>query len=96
MTKDIIEKIREHIETSALSDKVKWYLRQFLHSTMCGCGHTLVHNGALTVISSPERKQSLENELNESGIATVETGVIVTDSVSGRIKYRLAVHFLPV
>ena len=95
-TKEEADKIQERIEKSSLSDDAKFELQQFLHPIVCSCGHTLVHNGVLEIVSTAERKDQREKEINESGIATATAKTVNVDSKSGAVTYHLAVTFLPI
>ena len=95
-TKEQADKIQERIEKSTLSDDAKFDLTQFLHPVVCGCGHTLVHNGALLCIDTPEGRDQHVKEINESSIATATTKTVNVDSKSGAVTYHLAVTFLTI
>ena len=93
MTKEEFEKIREKIENSALSQCAKWCLRQFLAPIRCGCGHTVVHAGKMSLIRPPMGMVKNVKEINDSGIATATAELAKTYPAENLFHYHLAVQF---
>lgn len=76
---------KERIENSELSKDAKCFMKMSLHS-----GKEVLLTG------TPEGRDSLEKEINNSGIATAVSRTIAKDPRNGRIKWTLAITFLRV